>query len=108
MDRRERNILLVIPGILLIIMAVHVLHWFSLSAYPVQYVSSFRAAIDPNTASADELQRLPGVGPVIAQRIISFRSKTGPFEDADELTAVKGIGPKKLAKMKPYIALRRD
>lgn len=108
MDRRERNLLLLISCLLLIGMTVQAFRWFSLSAYPVQYVSSFRAAIDPNTASADELQRLPGVGPVIAQRIIAFRSKTGPFEDADELTAVKGIGPKKLAKMKPYIALRRD
>ena len=54
--------------------------------------------LDINTASADELNNLPGVGKVTAERIISAR----PFESADRLEDVKGIGAKRYAKLRPY------
>lgn len=48
--------------------------------------------IDINTASADELTQLPGIGDTIAQRIIAYREEHGPFETIDDLLNVKGIG----------------
>lgn len=55
-----------------------------------------------NTASRSLLERLPGVGPAMAERIIEERARQ-PFESVDDLTRVKGIGPKKLEKMRPYV-----
>ncbi|MCX6092168.1 MAG: helix-hairpin-helix domain-containing protein [Candidatus Bipolaricaulota bacterium] len=49
--------------------------------------------IDVNAASAAELTELPGIGPVLAARILAYRAEHGTFRTLDELTAVKGIGP---------------
>ena len=54
------------------------------------------AVIDLNTATAEQLQTLPGIGPVIAERIIAYRKETGGFESVGELMHVSGIGEKKL------------
>lgn len=55
-----------------------------------------------NTASKAQLERLPGVGPAMAERIIEERQRR-PFTNPDDLDRVKGIGAKKLEKMRPYI-----
>jgi len=52
--------------------------------------------IDINTATAAQLQTLPGIGEVIAQRIIDYRETNGPFSSVGELIKVKGIGEKRL------------
>jgi competence ComEA-like helix-hairpin-helix protein len=58
--------------------------------------------LDANTASAQELQRLPGVGPVLASRIVAAR----PFKSADDLRNVKGIGAKRYQQLRPNFADR--
>lgn len=53
--------------------------------------------IDINTATAAQLETLPGIGNVIAQRIVDYRNAHGPFKSVSELTKVEGIGKKRLA-----------
>ncbi|MGQ9473363.1 MAG: helix-hairpin-helix domain-containing protein [Candidatus Caldatribacteriaceae bacterium] len=59
--------------------------------------------INVNTASLEELVTLPGIGEVIAQRIIDYRKQHGPFRQLEDLLGVQGIGPKKLEKIKDLI-----
>jgi competence protein ComEA len=61
--------------------------------------------IDVNTATAEELQRLPGIGPVTAQAIIAARA-TAPFQNINDLDRVKGIGPKTLEKVRPFVVVK--
>ncbi|MEW6244820.1 MAG: ComEA family DNA-binding protein [Bacillota bacterium] len=56
-----------------------------------------KALININTATAAQLQSLPGIGPAIAQRIVEYREKSGPFGRIEDLMKVSGIGPKVLA-----------
>ncbi|MBI4643294.1 MAG: helix-hairpin-helix domain-containing protein [Deltaproteobacteria bacterium] len=60
-------------------------------------------ALDLNRATAGDLEALPGIGPVLAQRILDFRQQHGPFKTIDDLEQVSGIGPQKLARIKPYV-----
>lgn len=61
------------------------------------------APVDLNTASAEQLDALPGVGPTTAQKIIDFRQTHGPFRSVDDLEAVPGIGPSKVAQLKGLV-----
>lgn len=63
--------------------------------------SSERVSI--NTASVPELERLPGIGPVIAQRIVEYREQNGPYQRLEDLLQVEGIGPSKLETLQEYI-----
>ena len=60
--------------------------------------------IDVDRAPAQELQRLPGVGPGLARRIVEERTRGGPFGDTAALRRVEGIGPSKLRRMAPNLA----
>ncbi|NLY91454.1 MAG: helix-hairpin-helix domain-containing protein [Firmicutes bacterium] len=62
--------------------------------------------LDPNTATSEELQTLPGIGPVLAARIIEYRETVGKFRTIDDLLAVKGIGEKTLMKIRPYLEIK--
>ena len=62
--------------------------------------------LDLNRASADELEGLPGIGPKTAQRILEDRRKRGPFRKVPDLTRVKGIGAKTLARLLPHVTVK--
>ena len=59
--------------------------------------------IDLNAANVKELEELPGIGKVTAQKIVDLRQKSGRFKRVEDLLAVRGISAKKLDAMRPYI-----
>jgi competence protein ComEA len=62
--------------------------------------------INLNTATAEQLEAIPGIGPVLAQRIIEYRQTHGRFQSVDELLEVRGIGSKRLENMRPYVTVQ--
>lgn len=62
------------------------------------------ASMDVDRASEAELLRLPGIGPSLAARIVAERTTGGPFGGPEGLLRVRGIGPKTLDKVRPYLA----
>lgn len=61
--------------------------------------------LDVNSASAEELAGLPGIGEVLAQRIVDYRTANGPFEAVEDLLSVSGIGEKRLAELEGRITV---
>ncbi len=59
--------------------------------------------VDLNAADAAALQALPGVGPVLAARIVAFRDSAGPFASPEDLLAVRGVGPATLERLRDLI-----
>lgn len=60
-------------------------------------------AVSVNLATAEELERLPGIGPVLARRIVEDRARNGQYTRPEDLLRVKGIGRKTLDKLRPYL-----
>jgi competence protein ComEA len=63
------------------------------------------APLNLNTATKADLEKLPGVGPAMAQRILDYRQKIGSFKKAEELMNVQGIGEKSFLKLKPLVTV---
>jgi competence protein ComEA len=63
------------------------------------------AAVNLNTASASQLEAVPGIGSKMAQRIVEYRQKNGAFKKIEELMNVKGIGEKSFLKLKAHITV---
>src|ERR1700675_3329189 len=61
--------------------------------------------VNLNTANAQDLQQVPGIGPATADKILKMRKSCGPFKSVDDLRAIKGIGPKRLEKMRKYLTV---
>jgi competence protein ComEA len=61
--------------------------------------------VNINTASASDLEALPGIGAKTAARIIEYRQKNGPFKKIEELMNVRGVGEKNFLKLKPQITV---
>src|SRR5271155_3257057 len=59
--------------------------------------------LDLNVANVKELEQVPGIGPKTAQAIVDFRHKSGRFRRVEDLLAIKGIGQRKLDKMRPCL-----
>ena len=65
-------------------------------------------ALDINVASVEDLMTVQGIGQVIAQRIVEFREKNGPYKSVDDLLKVQGIGEKSLAKIRDRLSVGRS
>ena len=66
-------------------------------------VRQLEMKLDVNRASIQELQALPGIGPVKATAIVRWRTERGPFDSVDQLTEVPGIGPATLSRLRPLV-----
>jgi competence protein ComEA len=84
--------------------AIHLLLALAVMALFVSAPVMAAGKIDINTASVEELQSLPKIGPKTAEAIVKYRQKH-PFKSIDELINVKGIGEKKLELLRPLITV---
>ncbi|MCF6191763.1 MAG: helix-hairpin-helix domain-containing protein [Candidatus Hydrothermae bacterium] len=63
--------------------------------------------LDPSTAPYESLLLLPGVGPTLARRILEDRARHGPYRQLKDLQRVRGIGPRTLERLRPYLDLQQ-
>lgn len=66
------------------------------------------APVNLNTATSEELQTVPGIGPATAEKILQMRKNYGAFKSVDDLLAIKGIGAKRLEKMRKYLTIGKS
>ena len=105
--RNQRRLALALGGILCILLAA--VAWMALAPdEPVPAIVRGAEAGEPflldlNTASAEELACLPGIGPVLAERILSRRDELGAFRSKEDILSVSGIGEAVYEKIEPYI-----
>src|SRR5882724_864152 len=64
--------------------------------------------VNLNTANSEQLQLVPGIGPATAEKILQMRKSYGPFKSVDDLRAVRGIGPKRIEKMRKYLTVGKS
>ncbi len=61
--------------------------------------------VNLNTATSEQLQQVPGIGPATAGKILQMRKTYGPFKSVDDLLAIRGLGAKRLEKMRKYLTV---
>ncbi len=71
-------------------------------------VRSTSELIDLNRSFQRELQQLPGIGKVLADRIVTYRSTHGPFQQVSDLEGVVGIGEKRLKRLRPFVTIEES
>ena len=78
------------------------------TAQPAASSTTAKAAVEPvnlNTATAGQLEALPGIGARTAARIVEYRQKNGPFKKTEDLMNVRGIGEKSFLRLKPMLTV---
>jgi competence protein ComEA len=103
----DRRFLLLAGSVILILTAVH---WARLSGWGAREIEILRLPerryefqIDINRGTWVEWMQIDGIGEITARRIVANREDHGPFHSIEDLTRVKGIGPKTLEKMRPWL-----
>ena len=64
--------------------------------------------VNLNTATSEQLQQVPGIGPATAGKILQMRKTYGPFKSVDDLLAIRGLGAKRLEKMRKYLTVGKS
>ena len=64
--------------------------------------------ININSANSEELQQVPGIGPATAEKILQMRKSYGAFKSVDDLLSIRGIGKKRLEKMRKYLTVSKS
>jgi competence ComEA-like helix-hairpin-helix protein len=64
--------------------------------------------VNINTANSEQLQQVPGIGPATAEKILHMRKTYGPFKSVDDLLAIRGLGAKRLEKMRKYLTVGKS
>lgn len=99
----------IILGIFIIVLiSINIIGYFNKKHRQKSYelvIEQERMQISLNHAALDELDDLPGIGPVLAAKIIAYRERYGPFSAVEDVKKVKGIGDKLFKKIMPYITL---
>ena len=72
---------------------------------PGGQVVSGAPALNLNTATLEQLEALPGIGPKTAELIVQYRQKNGPFKKVEELMNVRGIGERSFLRLKPLLTI---
>jgi competence ComEA-like helix-hairpin-helix protein len=99
---------IIVGTLVLILVALNLVNYLrreNLRRNMALVVEEVQVPISVNCADSSDLDELPGIGPVMAQRIITYREKHGGFGKITDLKNVKGISDKLLTKMLPYIKL---
>ncbi|HPW69387.1 MAG: helix-hairpin-helix domain-containing protein [Desulfomonilia bacterium] len=76
---------------------------FLLALGGLAYGESAKGQLNINTATIEELQLLPGIGPATAQNILNYREINGPFTSVEDIIKVKGVGDRKLEQLRRYL-----
>src|SRR5229473_2631163 len=76
---------------------------FGTSAFPKKKPPA--KPVNLNTATSEELQQVPGIGPATAEKILQMRKSYGAFKSVDDLLAIRGLGAKRLEKMRKYLTV---
>ena len=104
--REQRTVAVLLAGALALLAAI----WWRHGGHRGGVVDIDRAPplvakfqVDVNRAEWPELIQLPGIGPTLAQRLVEVREQNGPFRDIEELSRVRGLGPRTLERIKPYL-----
>lgn len=110
LTRGDRRFLLVTGALLLVLSAAH---WALLSGFGLREVEihrlperQFDFQVDVNRATWVEWMQLENIGETTARKIVADREQRGPFRSIEEVARVPGIGPKTLAKIRPYLTCR--
>jgi competence protein ComEA len=106
--RRGDRLVLVVAAVIGLVLAG--VHWARLSGWGLKPIEIDRPAervfdyrLDANSATWVEWMQLPGIGETLARRIIEDRESRGPFHTVEDIGRVKGIGPKTLDRLRPWL-----
>lgn len=78
-----------------------------LVASPAFAAPTLEGQVNLNTATVEQLELLPGIGPAMAKKIVDYRANK-PFQETNQIVRIKGIGPKTFAKLKQYLVLKGE
>ena len=104
-DRPARRHALAVVVVLIVAFLAYRVYSPRYSTDPTRESTTVVARIDVNRAGRQELLQVPGVGPNLAEAILSHRTKAGPFVSLEGLQSVHGIGTKTLEKLKPWLTV---